>query len=398
MRSHEQGWLVRVVLPFVLMAVSAAPWVWGQESCASYSPPPLFDSSGDPYSRALGVKIFEHNGVPVVLYNLGNELELREIADPVNPGPGVRSDFNVPPFGDRDYNLFGFDVCDGCRFGIAAFDAQGTVLFDVGTGGPSYSQFYYHPDAATLGGLTFLYGGDEYLIAKNLPGGCVGAPTLWRIWGLGETEREQLQCITAGDQAIGVDGGYRVSDASGDYVVIADQTLQGYIFKVDPGPVLAYTGTWVYAPTSTGHGLSVDVDSGLAASAIDTIRLYDISAGFGLPQLITEWEPDPGQYVRLVALHYPFLLALGHDHVYAYDISVPSAPVRIDVEFWDPSQPWNAVQGNRDAAFTADGRWLFLARGSVLQRFEMTELCLASLLFADDFESGDTGAWSAATP
>ncbi len=398
-----------VLLPFTVLSVvlvtMAVPSAWAQVSCASYSPPLLFDTSDNPMGtpwnpRAIGVRVWNRNGSEYLIANVGNELKLWNVDDPENPGVPEQSNFDVPPFGDRDYNLFGMDVCDECRFGIAGFDAQGAVLFDLGQGAPTFAHMQYYPDAPAIGGLTFMLDGIEYLVANNLPGGCSGSPTLWRIWGVHDGEREVVDCLSAAGQAIGIDGGYRLSDATGDYLVIADQTRQGYLFRIDPGPALTYTGTWFYAPTATGHGLAFD--NGLLASAFGTVRLYNVSAGLASPQLVAEWQPETAHTVSLVALAYPYLwVAVTAGNLYTYEVTDPTSPNLVDVSFWDPAQPWNSYpySMNRDAAFTSDGRWLFLARFSVLQRFRVTQDCMQyTVIFADGFESADPSAWSVAVP
>ena len=57
--------------------------------------------------------------VIVIGATTGNDLQLSNIADPQLPTNTSVSDFNVPPYGDYDYNLREFAVCDDCRFGSA---------------------------------------------------------------------------------------------------------------------------------------------------------------------------------------------------------------------------------------------------------------------------------------
>ncbi len=398
------------VASLLVVAVAATPTVWSQGSCAVYSSPPLLDTSADPggtpfTKRALGVKLYRYGSDQYIVYNTGNDLAIRNLNDPENPGPPHVSDFNVPPFGDRDYNLFNFDICDDGVLGIAGFDAQGTVLFSLGTPGtsqfPSFGNFTYFDESGGVGGVTFRYAGQQYLVAKNLPGGCVGAPTLWRYTAPSSSGLQVVECVDADGQAIGIDGGYRVSNWSGDFVVIADATRKGYIFEVEAGPTLRYTGTWVYAPTSTGHGFAAEAVPGLTASAFGDAYLYDASGGLDFPALVSQWTPEAAHMVSLVAVQSPYLwMSPTAGQTYAYDVTVPGAPRPVDGDFWDGSQDWNAVPYimNRDAVTTADGHWLFVARYSVLQRFEITRDCLLPELFADTFESGDTSAWSAELP
>ncbi len=379
MRNPAAGVCRALSLCLAIVTLATAP-AWGQQSCFRADEPLLFDTSNNPNgvpwnSRVLGVKLLHHGNGTYLMYNTGNELALRNIDDPQNPGVPRNSNFNVPPFGDRDYNLFNFDVCDDCRFGVAGFDAQGTILFDLGAtpAGPLFAGFRYYPESSGIGGLTFKQGTQEYLIAKNLPGGCIGNPTLWQIDGVRSSDLLRLDCVDAGGQAMGTDGGYRVSDPTGDYLVIADQSRKGYIFRVDPGPSLVYTDRWVYAPTTTGHGFAVDVEAGLAVSAFGDVRLYDISAGLDSLELIAQWSPETAHTASIVALSFPFLwVSVTAGQCYAYNISDPYLPRRIDTDFWDNSKGWNAYPfgQNRDAIFTDDGSWMFVARFSVLQRFE----------------------------
>lgn len=372
------------------------------EPCLTESLPLLMDSSNDPngvpwVKRSIGVQLWQQGGSQFLVANVGNELNMWQVNNPATPTQKTVSHFGVPPFGDRDQNLF--NVTIGHRYGYAGYDAQGAVLFDTGTlaGHPSLSAFHYYPEASGIGGLMFTVDGTDYLIAKNLPGSCIGKPTLWRVNGL--TSLEQVQCLSAGTQAIGCDGGYRVSDSTGDYLVIADQSRRGYVFRIDPGPQLTYTGVWYYAPTSTGHGLAVDVGHGLAASAFGHVRLYDVSTGVAAPRLVADFEPETAHVVSLVALSWPYLwVAVTAGNAYAYDISDPSNPVRVDEALWAaPSYDYSQF---RDAVFTDDGQWMFLARFSVLQRFAVSDGCLvpSEAIFSDGVESGSTAEWSEVRP
>ncbi len=378
--------------------------------CPSLVLPLLHDTSDNPDGvpwnpRALGVLRWQRDGEPYLIANLGNDLAMWKINNPAAPGPKAESHFGVPPFGDRDYNLFSFDICDGCRLGIAGFDAQGMVIWDSGTlvGHPRLSVSKYHPSASGIGGVTYMAGGSEYLIARNLPGStCSGKPTLWRIWGLGDADREVVQCLSAGTQAIGCDGGYRLSDATGDYVVVADQSRRGWLFRILADGQLAYTGVYYMAPTSTGHGLAYDPEHHLVASAFGHVRLYSTAdEGLGNPVLVADWEPETAHVTSLVALKWPYLLVgPTAGQVYAYSVADPANPVRVDEVFWSASQPWNSYDYAqfRDAVFTDDGGWMFLARFSVLERFAVSGSCIVppeppAAIFSNGFESGDTSAW-----
>ena len=57
----------------------------------------------------------------------------------------------------------------------------------------------------------------------------------------------------------------------GDYVVVADTTRRGYLFRVDVGATLTYTGVWYYAPTTTGHGLAVDHGGRVPEELLDVV-------------------------------------------------------------------------------------------------------------------------------
>ena len=130
--GRESAWVA-------LLVIGLSPGAAAQFDCLEFSPPVLFDTSGDPTAspdnpRSRGAEVFSWGGHQYLLHGTGNELQMFQVDDPEQPGPGRDSNFHVPPYGDRDYNLFNFSVCDNCRFGAAGFDVQGLVLWDFGTG------------------------------------------------------------------------------------------------------------------------------------------------------------------------------------------------------------------------------------------------------------------------
>ena len=84
----------------VAMVSSAA----AQFDCLEFSPPVLFDTSGDPTAspdnpRSRGAEVFSWGGHQYLIHGTGNELEVFQVDDPEQPGPGRDSNFQVPPYG-----------------------------------------------------------------------------------------------------------------------------------------------------------------------------------------------------------------------------------------------------------------------------------------------------------
>jgi len=263
------------------------------------------------------------------------------------------------------------------------------VLFDLGTNpNPLLFPSHYYDDVANIGGLVFEHGGQEYLVANRFPG-CSGTAGLYRFNGLELADLELVQCLTAGSSNIDISGGFYLGDDGDAYVYAVDTGDNGHVFAVTSGPtvVLTYLGTPFHAPLDWDQGLALDTDAGLAATARNgIIALYDITSPAS-PVEITSWRPDPAARYSSVALDYPYLWVSerGLRETLMYSVRRPTLPERIAEDFWEyegaGAQPWNTYpcMDNRHAVFTDDGAWLFVARFSVLERFQVLDTCLPLL-------------------
>jgi len=389
-RSPVTAWLVSA-------AVLVVPPAFAQFDCLEFSPPLLFDTSGDPSAspfnpRSRGAEVFSWGGHQYLLHGTGNELQLFQADDPPVPGPARDSSFQVPPYGDRDYNLFNFSVCDDCRFGAAGFDVQGMVLWDFGAGtSPAFSGSRRYVDSGTIGAFTFSWNGQQYLIARVSPQ-CQGN-ALVTFDGINPEDLALVQCVTdAAGVPIPVDAGFWLDDpVPGDDVVgfvylldSSDRDVNMYSVRIVGGhPRLTAEGAVVKAVWILDHGFDVVADppepwAPFAVSAYTTgLKVWDLSDPTAPYPIFSGTLPFLVA-ANSVELRYPFLY-VGTMHTvdtgsgHFYDISNPFEPREVDPEFWHRSQPWNDFDymSNKGGAFTLDAEWLFLARYSVLERFHV---------------------------
>ncbi len=386
--------LVRVLAGSLVIASASllAPAVAAQDGCLEFVPPLLFNTSSagdDPWvQRTMYSQIFQWGTHRMLMHSVGNELEVMTLDNPLSPGSGVESHFQVPPFGDRDYNLFNFAICDDCRYGLAGFQSVGTVLFDLGTGITHLFVANAHErytTASNMGGFTFKHGAQQYLVANNLLGTCGGGEVLL-FNGTSPEQLTLLHCLQdATGGPVGADGGIYIP-GSPAYVYIVSGT-RAYTFRVSGtgnGLSLAYRGQFIRAGWVRAPGLDADLDAPqpfprlLVATNPNHSEIYDLEDP-DQPVLLAEFNPHPSIDMDSVAVEFPFLW-LGsfggqtENMTHTYDISDPSNPVPLDHGFWSTSNEWNAFgyAGNMGGDFTADGEYFFLSRWSVLERFEFS--------------------------
>jgi len=372
------------------LASLPSPGFAEEGECFTFQLPLLFDSSNNCAAtyenpRAIQTKIFYWNGKTELMFNRGNELSLLDISNPMNPQSNGSTQWYVPPDGDRDQNLFNYAVCDDCRYGMAGFSGMGTVLFDLGTAAnPRFADRHYYNDAGNIGAVVFEYGGQEYILINRFPG-CVGTSGLYRFNGVDEADLQVVGCVNAGTGSLDVSGGFYVP-GSPAYLYVVDGGDNGHIYRIDPGSPIAltYLGSPFDAPLAWDQGLAIDLATNYAATARNGIlKLWDISSPDS-PAQIKQWQPNPGARYASVAIKYPYLWVAerGVRETLMYSILNPEAPERIAQDFWEyegaGAQPWNTYpcMDNRHAVFTDDVGWLFAARFSVLERFEVLDTCL----------------------
>lgn len=370
-------------------------------SCFGFSPPLLFDTSdngsADPGNpRVHGLTDMSWYGQPLIAYSDGNEIALQKINDPLDPGPPKYSRFKVPPAGDRDYGLFGFSVCDDCRYVFAGYEMQGAVIADIGTNpySPMWTDFKYFPQSGNVGGFTYKSGDAQYLVAMRLPGGTCPASNavLWRIDGT--DTRAQIACL--GEYT--VSGGLQL-DATN--VLLGDTALRLRGYTVQPGGLVS-TGVVLDGRLETQHGASYDHSTHMLATVVyGVVKVWDMSQPTH-PRLVISQNTGSSRAL-LCALKWPYLWVgqIGGSVSRAFSVANGTSLEEIGTSFWDPTMPWNSYnyQGDEDALFTGGGGFLFVSRFSVLERFAVSDACLnPSSVFRDGFESGGATFWTERIP
>lgn len=397
-----------------------------------FLPPLWHDTSGNPAAdpenpRVMGPGVL-HWGDAYLVYSDGNELRRRTIRGDGSLGPYSLSHFDVPPPSDADYILFNWSLCDACRFGIAGYNSQGTVLWDSGTGAsPLFGDHRRYQDAGTLGGLTFLYGGREYVVSR-VPAGCQGW-SVAEITGLETSNLRVVQCVTdAAGQPISVDAGFWlprapvIGDPLTGHVWLLDSSLRrvhAYTVRTVAGdPWLDAIGWAINAVWIRARGIDLDLERRIAVSAYSTgMQVWDITDPVA-PVLLSTTPLPLAIPAMAVALRWPYVYVgtmhtvdTGSGHL--FDITHPTAPVELDPGFWTAfpppcvqgsvvppasAHPWNdyPCASNKGGVWWGDN--LYLARYSVGERFLLHTGADPELVFADGFDDGTTAAWSAAQP
>jgi hypothetical protein len=392
----------------------------GGQPCFEFLPPLLFDTSDNDSAvpsnpRVHAVQLLRWKAHRYALYHIGNDLAYRRIDSPPSFGTEYRSRFNVPPWGDRDYNLFNFAVCDDCRFGFAGFEVQGSVYFDFGTSlVPGWNRTRRDANQGVQGAFTFEHSGQQYLLVDNHPAGCTSGAqsrtTLLTFDDYTAGGQTPVQCVDLGTGRLGILGGeYLPASASPDgfayaYVVGAGSLV--HVFRITGTGAslrLQHVGAPLYGTWLHGRGIRFDLDHDLMVSAWQGgVDLWNVSNP-AAPAMVHRWHPPGVTYTNIAAISWPlvFTAAKGTVAVFVYDISQPTNPQLVDPTFWELSNPWNSY--NRSSAYDAefvDGSWLLFARFSVLQQYSVCDPTEPppDAIFADGFEDGTTSAWSGVAP
>ncbi len=367
--------------------------------------PLLVDTTADcqampEIDRALGIDTFLWGDHQYLIANLGNELAIWNIDQAQGPIPVVaESLFEVGNEGDSDHDLLAFSVCDDCRFGIANYKL-GTVLFDLGENQtPTFEDSELYPDADVVpGGFTFQHGGQQFLIAADLPGECSAtSSTVYSFDGILTPGLNQVTCIDAGGHSGIITAGVYFTDEADAYAYLENTTHRLLVFEIEgaPGPLnlqfqSSPSGFGTRAPN--GDGFEVDAAALMAVTAdMSAVTLWSL-ADPALPVVagtVDTGEANP----NVVALGYPRLWVsdrLSAGSSMTFDVTDPGDVQALDQGFWDPSNPWNAYACSREKAgvFSPDSSVLYMARYGTLQVISFVGI------FSDDFESGATDRWS----
>lgn len=403
MTRREWNWYTAGVITVALAAIAAHC-----ETHLEYVAPPWHDTSSNPAAdpnnpRAMGASILMWRGQPYLIYSDGNELRRRTIHGDGSLGPYSQSHFDVPPPSDQDYILMGWSQCDDCRWGIAGYNTQGTVLWDAGTGNsPLFGDSRRYQDAGTLGGFAWVYQGRQYVVSR-VPPGCQGW-SVAEITGIEVSNLRVVQCVAdSTGSPIGVDAGFWMPETdSGGWLYLLDSSLR----RVHPYRVVAQ-GTdphliahpWtINAVCLRDCGLGIAWPERRAVSVYsDGMRVWDVWDPTA-PVLLSVTSLPITAPAMSVEVRWPYAyvstmagVSTGSTHL--FDLTDPAHPSELTPEFWDSAQPWNSFNwmSNKGGVWWGDN--LYLARYSVGERFVLHVEVDPALVFADGFESGDTGGW-----
>ena len=372
----------RITAGAAAVLIAAAQLASAQE-CLHWVPPLLVNSSGNPgadpsIQRVLGVDTMWWKGTQFLLANTGNNLSLWRVSAPLSPIFKGGSAFGAGVFGDRDYNLFNFSVCDGCRWGVASFEQLGAILFDLGIDQqPDFGVQHQYAEATSKGAFTFSHAGSQYLLINGMPGGDPGLPAPANLFLMSGVEPEQLTRLARVDvagQAITVLGGAKIDNASGTFVYVFDTSLHGHIFKLSgtgQDLVLTYRGSPFMSSMVHSRGFRVDASGSLAAAVWGSnAAVYDLSIG-DQPRVLEAWTPSPSVQMTSVAIGYPFVWMgqKGSQANRVYRVDRAGGPEVVDPGFWDPLRSWNAFPFtyDYDGVMSADGSALYLGRYAVME-------------------------------
>ena len=368
-----------------LVCLCALP-AMGQD-CLEYQPPPWLDTSADPgaphVERSYQIEGLLWRGAEFLLVNVGNEIS---IFTPEGTKRGW-STFNVPPFGDRDYNLFNFSVCNDCSIGVANYETQGSVVFEFRDHiTPSFIRHVYYPSAGAVGSFTYSNGGSQFVITAAFS----DTSTLYRANDVDQSTWESLQVFRKpGGGRLLIEAGVRVGPAI--YLVDSDQTVS--IYRPLDTDRIEYVGEAFHGTNLRGHGISYDPDEQLMLTGgAWGVEMYDVSDPFA-PSLVKSWNPNPIRFENRTAIDYPLgwvasASAIGSGATWLYDLRT-NPPTVVDPQFWN-NLPITTYVSNQDG-YLKDGKLIYSGY-SVILEMSVCEL-LTPDIFADDFESGDISAW-----
>jgi len=347
--------------------------------------------------RTFGIERVEYGGDEYLLINTCNEIAIYS-TDGVNVSP--RSRHNVPPFGDRDCNLFNVAACDDCSIGIAGYETQGTVLFEVGIspqGVPRFQGFEYYPSAGAVGGFVYSWNGNEYLIARGLPGAPDPTSIVYRVTGLEDGDRVPVQTLwdpLRGGRML-VDGGLRVGERH-VYLASPDSSQSVHCYRIADDGTLEYRGTPLAGVVYRGRGIRYDAESRL----LTTGGSWGVQLWYVLdpetPELLHTIDPNPIRREERTAIAAPYVWAATQDA-----IGSDAAWLWQSEDAWRVVDPgvWNDLdwdyQSHQDAVLLVlqDGLRILVYSGySVLLSLTVCEPVTAEVFF-DGFETGDSSAW-----
>jgi hypothetical protein len=310
----------------------------------------------DPSTFKWGSKQF-------LVVNDGNELVYWDATNPLRPSPRAISNFNVANQGDSDYDLMNYSICDDCRYGIAVYKL-GIVIWDQGTGvNPTFGQRYFYPVGQDpRGAFVFKSGGDQYVVAKYLPGDKIGTTaTVYKITGV-NTLLNVGNIATPGTKIV---NGVKVGGIV--YLGMMDNWL--YTFRVQAsGMPLAYLGrSPIRAFLGRGKGFSVSGAVGVSAF-LDGAKVWDLTN----PAAPVVLSSVGGSY-QFAAIGGPFIWIVGQNNIpKTFRVDNPRAPVPLDPAFWDPSNPWNdygtTCEFPTGGVFSPGGWALYMSRYAVFQQ------------------------------
>jgi len=392
-RSIYTAWTA-IVLAAALLASGPSPAA-AQGDCAQYKKT-LLDTTescvNEPWRpRASSVQTFRWKGHDYLIFNRGNELALYQVDNPANPVYTDTSSFDFDNRGDSDYDLIRFDVCDDCQFGILAHKLERTVVFDLGVGAtPNFGGWaIYEANESIAGGYMFLKGGQQYLIAADLPGGC-SLSGLYMVSG--PNQLDLLECLEVDGLATTIKGLNTISDASGVlYLYAAERAGPVHVFRAD-GAGAALTLAYETSPAGMfgrSFELSIDTKNKRAASADfygEVVHIWDLS----FPD-DPDWLYDVPVQAETVSLRSPsanapstlFTAIVGWPaSTNTFTVEATGWEEVVDPNFWaDDSLPHNPPQVcvfESGGALSRDGSVLFLSRYAVHQVFDLSE-CLTPM-------------------
>ena len=338
--------------------------------------------------RASDVMTFRWKGHDYLIFNRGNELSIYQVDNPTNPLSIDTSSFDFETRGDSDYDLVDFNVCDDCRYGILSHKVERTVVFDFGTGTTPHFGAYaiYETGESDSGGYMFLKGGQQYLIASDLPGGC-SLSGLYMVNGLNQLDL--LECVLVGGAGVNIKGLHTITDGSGTlYLYAGAQAGPAHVFRADnTGADLTLAHVASPAGMKGRHNeLSIDTTNKRAASADffgQVVDIWDLSVPsspvrkFSVPVqagTLSLRSPSVGAPSTLSTL-----IVGWPDSTNTFTVDATGWEEVVDPNFWyDNALPHNPPQPcafESGGSLSRDGSALYLSRYAVHQVFDLSE-CL----------------------
>jgi len=424
------------MLVVLILVVALASPVMAQYCMESDGYPKLiFDTSDQgclsrpTIPRAYYPGLFKFHETNYLGMSDGNQLMVYGVDDPTTPNLLETSDYPVSHMGDSDYDLLARVMCDECRYAFFPYKIQG-VFADLGDPAthaiPSFQNYVLDTSIQSVnGGFTFKSGSTQYLITKGLTDKCQGAGVFKFMSTDPATIAENFVSCLEDDSGVAVDvsGGLYLQDPAYNggtpYLWLSDN-YDVYVFRVDGSGddvTLQYVrmlpDLYAYALGSHSLSMAVDLDQGMAVSLSLThgLILWDFpDHDLSNPHQVLARSDVGGD---LVAFEYP-LVWTQDSHGYwdphnTFRVTGAAAnpsledianPPGTDMSFWDFSQSWNDLPcgyGDFGAAFSPDGRNLYVARWEVAQNFDVSR-CSSDTVFHSGFETGGFGEWSFTSP